>query len=303
MMYIRVFILPLAALAGISFSIFMVVRSLYTPPIPFAVYTPAQSPYQQYIAGEGIVEAYNDNIPIGTSTPDLISTVYVHAGQSVKKGDPLFKLDTRQQEADLQEALANLARVKTEYLNATVQYDFYEHLKTKTAVSAQEYTRAYYAKKIAADTVKVALATVMRIKTSIERAHIRAPIDGLVLQSNVHPGDFANINPFDRSSLMIIGDVSTLQLRVNIAEEDAWRVKAGAPGTAFVRGNNTIKIPLTFLKIEPLLIPKRSLTGSDTEQVDTRVLQILYTFSPKDHPIYTGQLLDVYLEAKPSEQA
>ena len=99
---------------------------------------------------------------------------------------------------------------------------------------------------------------------------------------------------------MMFGDIDRYQLRVNIAEEDAWRVIKGAPATAFVRGNAAIKIPLTFSYLEPYIVPKELLTGSDTERVDTRVLQIIYTFDPKDLPVFVGQLLDVYVEAQPS---
>jgi HlyD family secretion protein len=47
------------------------------------------------------------------------------------------------------------------------------------------------------------------------------------------------------------------------------------------------------------VIPKKSLTGDSTERVDTRVLQVLYTFDPGDKPIYLGQQMDVFIETAP----
>jgi hypothetical protein len=69
---------------------------------------------------------------------------------------------------------------------------------------------------------------------------------------------------------------------------------------AYVRGNSSISMPLKFSYIEPLIVPKQTLTGSDFERVDTRVLQVVYLFEKNSHPVYIGQLLDVYMEAKPS---
>jgi hypothetical protein len=56
---------------------------------------------------------------------------------------------------------------------------------------------------------------------------------------------------------------------------------------------------LTFCRVEPYVIPKKSLTGDSTERVDTRVLQVLYTFDPGEKPIYLGQQMDVFIETSP----
>lgn len=293
--------LPLLAAAGIVFSIFMVFWSQRTPPIQPILFQPPKPPYLHYVAGEGIIESFNENVIIGTSFPDLVWEVYVKAGDRVKKGTPLFKLDTRQQEADLQTAYEELNRAQTRLKDKTIQFNYYKKLCDKNAVSKQEYTQAFYDMKIAQDQIEIAQANVNQLKTIIERAYIIAPKDGTILQTNARVGEFANVNPFDRIPLMIFGDTSTLQLRVTVAEEDAWRIQKAAPATAFVRGNSSITIPLKFNYIEPYIRPKQVLTGSDIERVDTRVLEIIYTFEPKDLPIYVGQLLDVYVEAQPSQ--
>jgi HlyD family secretion protein len=53
---------------------------------------------------------------------------------------------------------------------------------------------------------------------------------------------------------------------------------------------------LSFARIEPYIVPKKSLTGDNTERVDTRVLQIIYRFEPPPFPVYTGQQMDVFIE-------
>ncbi len=297
---LRKIILPLLACIGIGFSIFMIYWSHRTPPAPSILFEPPHSPYTHYVAGEGFLESLDDNIEIGTSFPDLVWQVFVRVGDSVKKGEPLFRLDTRQQEANLKAALQELHLACTDYENKKIEFHYFKSLQDKAAVSKQEYTKSYYAMKLARDRVCIAKANVQRIKTMITRSSIIAPTDGIVLQNNARVGEFANVNPFDRIPLMIFGKTNAYQIRVNIAEEDAWRVMKGAPATAFVRGNSSIQIPLQFNYIEPYIIPKQVLAGSDAERVDTRVLQIVYTLNPQNLPIYVGQLLDVYVEAKPS---
>jgi hypothetical protein len=67
--------------------------------------------------------------------------------------------------------------------------------------------------------------------------------------------------------------------------------KAGAPDRA---------IPLRFVRIEPYVIPKTSLTGGSAERVDTRVLQVIYQFDrPASRNIFVGQQMDVYIDTTP----
>jgi hypothetical protein len=69
---------------------------------------------------------------------------------------------------------------------------------------------------------------------------------------------------------------------------------------AFIKGNSERAIELTFVRIEPYVIPKVSLTGSSTERVDTRVLQVIYSLKrPIDQPLYVGQQVDVFINRKP----
>ena len=67
--------------------------------------------------------------------------------------------------------------------------------------------------------------------------------------------------------------------------------------TATVRGNPKLKTDLTFVRVEPYVVPKRSLTGESTERVDTRVLQVIYAIDAPSPGLYVGQQLDVSLNA------
>ena len=65
-----------------------------------------------------------------------------------------------------------------------------------------------------------------------------------------------------------------------------------------LRGNPEISVPLTFVRFEPYVLAKRSLTGDTTERVDTRVLQAIYEFAPSAFPAFVGQQVDVLIAAR-----
>ena len=70
----------------------------------------------------------------------------------------------------------------------------------------------------------------------------------------------------------------------------AWHIRAQMA----IRGTDT-KIPLEFVRVQPYVSPKIELSNERQEQVDLRVLPVIFRFEKKDAPVYPGQLVDVYI--------
>jgi RND family efflux transporter MFP subunit len=305
---LRKFLLPFLSFLGALIALLVVFWSQKKAPVPAIPYPAPQSPYVHAVYGAGIIEASTENIAIGTPFIELITDIYCVEGDRVKTGDPLLKLDTRLLEAQKITAQSQLQAAVVNYENQRTQFSFYQQVKDKRAVSKQAYESVYYAMKEAEQQVKVAEAQLNQVVVDIERSTVRAPVDGEILQVNAHIGEIYSNNSYNttqpyvnlQTALIFMGTVSPLQMRIDIDEEDAWRFKPGASATAFVRGNANIHFPMKFVRIEPYIIPKTSLTGETIERIDTRVLQVLYRFEKGDLPIYAGQLLDVYIEAEPN---
>ena len=63
------------------------------------------------------------------------------------------------------------------------------------------------------------------------------------------------------------------------------------------RGAAERRVEASFVRAEPLVVPKRSLTNSAQERVDVRVLQVLYEL-PESHGLFrVGQQVDAYIPA------
>jgi multidrug resistance efflux pump len=153
--------------------------------------------------------------------------------------------------------------------------------------------------------IEVARATVLQAESELtstrillDRLTVRALADGEVLQVNVRPGQFAALAW--REPMIVLGDVNRLHVRVDIDENDLPMFTPGARGVATLKGRPHVRFPLEFVKVEPYVIPKKSLTGDNSERVDTRVLQVIYALpDQRPVPLYVGQQMDVYLEAGP----
>jgi multidrug efflux pump subunit AcrA (membrane-fusion protein) len=279
-------------------------RQATDPPSP-----PPVSEYPDTVAAVGLVESSTENISVGTPLAGVVARVHVSAGQDVKAGDPLFELDLRQLRADLdvkQRALSvatsrvAVARAKLDDL--TRQLNFVEQVKDRRAISAEEHSRRRSAVQTATAELEQARseaaaagAQVRAAVTEIDRSTVRAPLDAEVLQVKLRVGEFAPAGPTE-TPLVVLGRVKPLHVRVDVDEQEAWRVRNGARAIGRVRGNAQLKTPLAFVRFEPFVTPKRSLTGDTTERVDTRVLQVIYRVEREDVPLYVGQQLDVFIE-------
>jgi len=308
---LRKYFLPLIALLGGLLGLYIVYLSQRTTPSPPILFPPPRSPFPYAIAASGIIEASSQNISIGTPFNEVIEKIFVVEGDCVKKGDCILQLDLRSFEAAAASAKASYDAAIVSLENAEKQFSFYERLLDKNAVSEKDYYTAYYSYLEAKENVNVAKASLDEAETNIQRAMIRAPVDGQILQVNAHIGEIAPVVPFisaqstwltaANGTLILMGTVNPLQVRIDIDEDDAWRYREGARATAFVRGNSTINFPLKFLRLEPYIIPKSSFTGETVERVDTRVLQVLYDFEKGTLPIFAGQILDIFIESEPIE--
>ncbi len=306
----RKYLLPLLAVAGVFFSIYSVISSNRVVPAAQPVAQPAHAPFRSYIAGVGLVEASTENIAIGTNLPGIVTRRFVNVSSKVKAGDPLFQLDDRNLKAGLlvrrmalQAAEAHVKETEASLSDVRNQLVLAESITDKRAISVEELNKRRFAvqlaearRVVAKAEVESADAQVKATEVDLSRLTVRAPVDGKILQVNIRPGEFAQTGAL-QVPLLLLGNLDRLHVRVDIDENDAWRFSNHAPGIAFVRGNQDIKTSLTFERIEPYIIPKRSLTGDSSERVDTRVLQVIYSFDGRALPIYVGQQMDIFIEA------
>jgi len=281
------------------------------PIIPPPPVMPPEKPFAKTIAGTGLLEALSENVAIGVPMPGLVSQVFVKVSAKVEAGDILLTIDDRELRAPLITQQANVAvsraalQVKT--ANLTKVQDMLDRLNAvndKRAISMDDVKNRSNDVLVAKADVEAAeaqlLAAEAAVKTSemlLERLVIKAPRAGTILQLNIRPGEYASTQP--KSAPIILGDLDQLQVRCDIDEQNAVRIRPGMVAQAYVKGDSKNAIPLQFIRIEPFVIPKTSLTGSSSERVDTRVLQVIYSLQlPKDRQLYVGQQVDVFIDAQ-----
>ncbi len=300
------------ALLGVGFTIWALLGANKKDPMPTPISEPPRSPYEHAVAASGIIEAVNENVRIAPPVAGLITKVFVKVGDQVTTQAPLFQLDDRELRAQLltREAAIPPLQAQIDEQNYKIgdletQLHRLQSVHDERAVSEDDLKRTWYALEMAKRggqrlqaSLKQAMAQRDEAAILLTRLTVRAPRSGTLLQINVRAGEYATLGPSE--PLMLLGETEQLQVRADVDEVNAPLVTPQAGGTASVKSLADRKIPLTFVRIEPYVIPKKSLTGENTERVDTRVLQVIYRFERPSFPVYAGQQVDVFIERHPS---
>jgi RND family efflux transporter MFP subunit len=297
-----------AAILGMAAMFFLVARLKKPDPVAPPLVEPAAAPYESAIGARGIVESLGENVRISPLVSGVVEEVCVNVGDHVKKGDPLFRVDSREaraavtsREAEIPVLTARLEEAEANLAEKRDLLDRVNKLGSKNVASQEEVRRASFQHRAAealqaraAAELQQGKALLAEAQTDLDLTLVAAPREGEILQVNIRAGEYAA--PTTATEAILLGDTSTLQLRADVDEDSAWRVRPGASAVAYIKGTRDKPIPLTFVRVEPYILPKKSLTGESTERVDTRVLQVIYTFAMPATPVYVGQQMDVFID-------
>ena len=190
------------------------------------------------------------------------------------------------------------------------QLGLYRSVEDSAAVSRAEVIRAEGEASAAQSRLALAQARLEAAnaaagaaRTELGRLTVRAPIAGEVLAVNIRKGEYVSTMAGAQSQPFIqMGQTVPLHVRVDIDESEATRIALGKPAVVSPRGAADKQVEARFVRAEPLVVPKRSLTNSSQERVDVRVLQVIYELPESaggnGSLFRVGQQIDAFIPAR-----
>jgi RND family efflux transporter MFP subunit len=307
------YLLPCVALALIGFASY---QSLTARPAEATVapriaptMTPTRDGLGGHVAGAGVIEPSSETLAIAPSGSGIIGWLGVTAGETVARGQPLFKLDSRETSAEVvvTEAAVLSAQCNLDLARAQLQerqelLDLLQSVPDPRAFSREELLQRQAAVRNAQAGLALALAQVGearaalgRARTRLEMLTVRAPIDATVTAVRLRPGEFASGARGD--AVVTLGALTPLHVRIDVDEADIPRLQLGQEAMIVFRGSSRKAMTASFVRIEPVVGPKKSLTGAGDERVDTRVLQLIYALPPSARDVFVGEQVEAFLPA------
>jgi HlyD family secretion protein len=318
-----IFILAaLGLLAGLVSAYVSAQQPTAQPP----VFNPASNPYANGIYANGIVESrqsHGENISIFPDVTGSIARILVNEGDSVKAGAPLVQIDdsvqrqtTAQQQAQIAVTFAQIASAKATLklaVDTLAKLEGTDHTLPGAVSADQLDTQRNTVKVDQANLIVVQQQYAEQINATeaatalLKKYTLHAPRDGVVLSINAATGGYVSpqgtYDTYTQGYLpvVVIGSKpDDLEVRCYIDEILIAKLPPSPKMRArmYIQGTN-ISVPLVFERIQPYVSPKIELSDQRLEQVDVRVLPIIFRIAgPVPVRLYPGQLVDVYVGGK-----
>ena len=258
------------------------------------VFKPVSNPFESAIYANGMIESDQPNganINIFPEVSGPITQVFVHEGQEVPAGTPLFTIEDSAQRANTELAEANLKAAQDQYDKRRAAYDIDPKSISKDVLDTAE------------DAVIQTTAALKAANALLQYYSVKASVAGVVLAVNTAVGSYVSSQGnydtytelFDPLVVMS-GPQDYMDVRCYIDEilvsrlPSKWHIQAQMQ----IMGTD-IKVPLEFVRVQPYVSPKIELSNQKQEQVDLRVLPVIFRFEKKDAPVYPGQMVDVFI--------
>lgn len=270
------------------------------------------------VIASGVIEPSSEITDIGTNVSGVVTEVYVQIGQRVSKGQRLFAVDSRQIQARISEANAGIGEARagieearTNIATAQRQLMLYRQVDDPRAISRSEVIAAEGALNDARARLNAAQSQLSAAEarkasavTELARHVVYAPISGEVLDVEIRAGEFVSAGGQGGNTstpYIQLGETHPLHARIDVDENEAARIVTGGSATISPRGNADKQVTISFVRIEPQIVPKKSLTNSASERVDVRVMQIIYALPVGNTIFRVGQQVDAALQGAPTK--
>jgi HlyD family secretion protein len=247
-------------------------------------------------------------------SPDIsgeIVNLFVEEGDSVTKGQVLAKIyadiyssqrdqvtaSVNQVKAQYENVKANLSGLKTAYENAKATNERYKKLFADKIVSRSEYEQTeqtfrsaesnYNAAK---ESIKSGEAQIQGVRAQLARAEkdlarttILAPMDGIVSSMSVKKGErVVGTAQMAGTEMMRVADMKSIEVRVDVGENDITKVKIGDTALVEVDAYNNRKFKGIVYKIANPVSTASASISSSTEVANYKVHIRLLTSSYQD---------------------
>jgi HlyD family secretion protein/macrolide-specific efflux system membrane fusion protein len=236
-----------------------------------------------------------EKVEIKSKVAGQVERVFVDAGDKVRKGQLLLRLDPTDYKREVARTEAELAAAKNALEFAQLTLERKKKGLESRAVAQIEVETAeseVRAKKVAVQTAEVALGAA---EDRLRYTQIIAPMDGTITERGIQPGEVVTPGvqaTFEGKALLTVSDLSTLIVKADLNQIDVARVKLGQKVSLTLDALPGKSYEATLTKIAPASVTPK---GKDID-----VFPVEATLSKADGLIKPGMTADmrVHIETK-----
>jgi membrane fusion protein, multidrug efflux system len=188
-------------------------------PLPVNVVTAIEKEVTEWDEFTGRMDAV-ESVEIRPRVSGYITEIRFRAGDLVKKDAPLFVIDPRPYQADLDRAIANLEQTEAQQKLAEIDFNRADQLRQRKVVSSEEFDQKAAALQQAKASVRGARASKDAAQLNVQFTEIKSPIDGRVNDARVTVGNLVQAGGAAENVLTTVVSVDPFYVFVD-ADENA----------------------------------------------------------------------------------
>lgn len=226
--------------------------------------------------------------PIGPAIAGRILHIFVHVGDEVRLGSPLFQIDPEPYAIAQREAEAGRALARAELGEALEEASRQAELADKQIVSSQEERRARTRAAVARARLKQVEARVSSVEADVRRTLVLAPYAGSIVERSAHEGIMATVRP--NTTIVVLQESGALEAVLDVPESVQVAVHVKDRVRLWVEG-----------QVEPL----ESEVSSVKREIDrgTRTYAVRVPVNDPSGTIKSGAFVRAEIESQPRENA
>ncbi len=244
----------------------------------------AREPEDADVVAPGIVEPWGGQVDLSAQEPGWIAQILVKEGDVVHAGQLLATLEDGAQRHSVELARAELAEAAARAGFARAAAARISRLHADGTVPDNEADRAAADALGQTAAAEGAEARFRLAQADLERRRITAPSSGTILLSRFHPGEFYSAGA---GPLFVLGDMTRLQVRLEVDEIDAHDVQGGAACALYSDGGLRLAEG-TIVRLAPKMGRRALPLESPTARADVRIREVFVEI-PATAPLVPGQ--------------
>ncbi|MBK6733913.1 MAG: efflux RND transporter periplasmic adaptor subunit [bacterium] len=168
-------------------------------------------------------------VQVGTQVSGIVDEVLVDFNSHVTAGQVIARIDKTLLISAVSSSRAQLERIEAEQRHAEAEYQRLSELHDQKMISDSEFNTAQYNRDAARASAKSAKVDLERAERNLGYATITSPIDGIVVQRSIDPGQTVQASFSAPQLFQIAGDLAAMQILVSVDESDIGQIKVGLP--------------------------------------------------------------------------
>src|SRR5690606_34108087 len=193
---------------------------------PYRLATVERGDVEMAITSTGTLNPVT-TVQVGTQVSGKIVDLYADFNDRVEKGQLIARIDPMLQQQAVREAEAALARAQADLQRAEQEYERNRALYEQKVLTESEFNQVEYNRAVSRANLTSAQVNLERARQNLEYTQIYSPIDGIVVERNVEPGQTVAASMSAPQLFLIANDLAEMEILATVDESDIGQIQEG----------------------------------------------------------------------------